>query len=778
VTDAKAAVDFLERLRPGGPWLLSACDPNKDQGDPGAITTTTVRDSAAALTFVRRHNGTKNLYFSVNPTRHALEKKAAKVDIAAIEYALADCDPKSDETSVKAKARYLAELEAFRPRPSAIIDSGNGVQCLWRLEQSITLNTPIWDEREKKFVYPKETQARIADVESRIKAAMLRLGAKPGTQNIDRILRLPGTMNLPNRKKRDEGREPCPALLLEFNDTSHPLAAFPPDEGASESVDWNGLPERLQNKMSFRADIMRRWGGDKTGLNDTTRSGMDMSLGALLKTRGFTYEDMCTILRAFRHGKGPENSERDLQRIWDRSGTASSEAVNDFIARLNRDHAVVLMGGQVLIMCEQHDQPQFMSPENFHLWLANDKVEIEVNKVLKKVPVSRVWIAHPERRQYSSVVFDPLDTNPEHYNLWHGFSVQPDANKSCEKFLAHIRDNICSGNREHFLWVMGFLAHMVQKPQEKPGVSLVLRGPEGVGKGFFANWIGKLCLHHFVVISQASHLTGRFNAHFLRALLAFVDEAFWAGDKSGEGALKHLVTDEYVTIEGKHKDPITVRNLSRLIIASNEKWVVPAGTQARRWGVLDVAPTYANNRAYFNAIDEELRSGGLAGLMHHLQTFDLGAVDVHTPPKTAALMEQKEESFAPHVQWWAEALKRGALRYESEESASDRLDFNRREKVTETDGWPTDILKETLWLAYKLYLREHNIRSRVMPDSQLHKWFGDNNLLPGARDWRPRGGARKRHLRLPSLEICRAAFSAHVGQAQEWDADDYGEEAA
>jgi uncharacterized protein DUF5906 len=480
----------------------------------------------------------------------------------------------------------------------------------------------------------------------------------------------------------------------------------------------------------------------------------------------------------FRHGKGPENSERDLQRIWDRSGTASSEAVNDFIARLNRDHAVVLMGGQVLIMCEQHDQPQFMSPENFHLWLANDKVEIEDNKVLKKVPVSRAWIAHPERRQYSSVVFDPLDTNPEHYNLWRGFSVQPDANKSCEKFLAHIRDNICSDNREHFLWVMGFLAHMVQKPEEKPGVSLVLRGPEGVGKGFFANWIGKLCLHHFVVISQASHLTGRFNAHFLRALLAFVDEAFWAGDKSGEGALKHLVTDEYVTIEGKHKDPITVRNLSRLIIASNEKWVVPAGTQARRWGVLDVAPTYANNRAYFNAIDEELRSGGLAGLMHHLQTFDLGAVDVHTPPKTAALMEQKEESFAPHVQWWAEALKRGALRYESEESASDRLDFNRREKVTETDGWPTDILKENLWLAYKLYLREHNIRSRVMPDSQLHKWFGDNNLLPGARDWRPRGGARKRQLQLPSLEICRAAFSAHVGQTQQWGADDYGEEAA
>jgi hypothetical protein len=40
-----------------------------------------------------------------------------------------------------------------------------------------------------------------------------------------------------------------------------------------------------------------------------------------------------------------------------------------------------------------------------------------------------------------------------------------------------------------------------------------------------------------------------------------------------------------------------VRNLSRLIIASNERWVVPAGVNARRWWVLDVADTHANDRA-------------------------------------------------------------------------------------------------------------------------------------------------------------------------------------
>jgi predicted P-loop ATPase len=217
---------FLQKLRPGGPWVLTAIVPD------GGTTTITATTADQVDTFVRQHDGKRNLYYSVNPTRTVLNSKAKKADIAAIEYVLGDLDPKDDETSEAAKARYLAQLNgAFEPKPTAAVDSGNGIQVLMRLQESIILGELV----DGKF--SAEDQAKIDDVEARATTLMKRLGAKAGTQNIDRILRLPGTTNLPNAKKRRDGRTECPTSLLWFNGASYPLDAFPKEEQGKKKSD-------------------------------------------------------------------------------------------------------------------------------------------------------------------------------------------------------------------------------------------------------------------------------------------------------------------------------------------------------------------------------------------------------------------------------------------------------------------------------------------------------------------------------------------------------------
>ena len=189
-SDFHEATDFLERLRPGGPWVLTAIHPTQN-----SIKTLTAHNASEVHDFVRAHGGKWNIYFSVNPTRAAMRSKASKLDIAAIEFIISDLDPRDDESPQDAKARYLKALETFKPAATALIDSGNGIQGLWKLEPRIDLAEPVGK------TFPAENAAIIAEVEARSATLMKRLGSVAGTQNIDRILRLPGTTNLPNKKK-------------------------------------------------------------------------------------------------------------------------------------------------------------------------------------------------------------------------------------------------------------------------------------------------------------------------------------------------------------------------------------------------------------------------------------------------------------------------------------------------------------------------------------------------------------------------------------------------
>jgi hypothetical protein len=199
------AVDFLQWLKPP-PWILIAIPLD------GPIVAHSATTPEEVQKFIGAHDGKDNLYYTVNSTA-AMNKKPKKEDITSVEYLLGDLDSADNETAEDAKARYLNQLNgSFEPKPSATIDSGNGIQCLWKLSTSIQLG--------------KDREATVADVEARSKALMERLGSKAGTQNIDRIMRLPGTTNIPTTAKLKRGRVPCPTRALAFNGSSYPLDAF------------------------------------------------------------------------------------------------------------------------------------------------------------------------------------------------------------------------------------------------------------------------------------------------------------------------------------------------------------------------------------------------------------------------------------------------------------------------------------------------------------------------------------------------------------------------
>src|SRR5262249_21757021 len=128
----------------------------------------------------------------------------SKADIVAGGCAHADLYPNDDEDSETGKRRIMAALRAVRPLASVVIDSGNGIQALWVLRGPPSLGN-----------------GALAAVAARHR----HLG--PTCWNIDRLLRVPGTVNWPNAKKKRLGRVPVLSKLLYFGNNTYDLADLP-----------------------------------------------------------------------------------------------------------------------------------------------------------------------------------------------------------------------------------------------------------------------------------------------------------------------------------------------------------------------------------------------------------------------------------------------------------------------------------------------------------------------------------------------------------------------
>jgi putative DNA primase/helicase len=271
-----AAVDFLKEFRRNGPWVLTAITPD------GPIVTETFTDLAAAEQFVTKYNEGAGLYFSTAVTKGMLRSKAKKADIAAVTYLHVDADPADDETPAQFKARKLAEINSLKDPPTFVIDSGNGLQLLWELTNSVKVTGPDV----------------IADIEARNWGLAEMLGADPSTRNIDRILRLPGTTNFPNAKKRKVGRTTCETKLLEINDAAYPISVFPAQVVSTDT--------ETEDKR------------------DESGSGHGFRYLAERKRRGATFEAACDAILNDTGSAGEwarRVDDRQLRRAWERASS-------------------------------------------------------------------------------------------------------------------------------------------------------------------------------------------------------------------------------------------------------------------------------------------------------------------------------------------------------------------------------------------------------------------------------------------------------------------------
>lgn len=445
------------------------------------------------------------------------------------------------------------------------------------------------------------------------------------------------------------------------------------------------------------------------------------------------------------------------------------------VEQMNNEYAIVAVGGKIRILREKpnsHDPTaaryDLMPKDDFKTLLQNDYIWIKDGKGRPaRVSVAAIWLSHPARRTYpNGLGLFPEGAPPGWYNTWTGFAVEP-REGDCSLFLRHIEDVICSRDPYLYDWLLDWCADAVQDPSNPKGTAVVLRGEEGAGKGTIANTLGFLFGSHYRHLIDDAHLLTNFNAHMMDALFVFADEITWGGNKKTDGKLKGMVTEKFLIGERKGVDAVGYRNMIRLMIASNNKWVIPAGTNSRRWFVLDVPATKANNKAYFDAISDELEHGGREALLHFLMNRQI-TNNLRLAPETESLREQRFRSSAGDsvLQWWINCVERGSI------DVPDEKEFDPQDMG---NGWPEYVSKDALYEDYRKWCRSDT--KTPMSLSVFYIEVKQYGLSPAKirvpEHLRKDGQERKPVYRVPSIKTARTILEDKYNLKSEDDEDEH-----
>ncbi|PWK38673.1 primase-helicase family protein [Cupriavidus plantarum] len=138
-------------------------------------------------------------------------------------------------------------------------------------------------------------------------------------------------------------------------------------------------------------------------------------------------------------------------------------------------------------------------------------------------------------------------------------------------------------DRERHAFVQ-YLAHIFQRPDERPSWHPMLISEPGTGKGFLVQDILRPLLIHTSVVADYSRVMGQFSSVMSENLLVMLDDCKARSDAT-QTKLKSFLSEERAYIERKHAQGGMEDTYVRFILASNEDRPLHLDANERRWFV-------------------------------------------------------------------------------------------------------------------------------------------------------------------------------------------------
>lgn len=287
-------------------------------------------------------------------------------------------------------------------------------------------------------------------------------------------------------------------------------------------------------------------------------------------------------------------------------------------------------------------------------------------KTKKEINPINIWMKDINRKEISKIDFDPSD-NPDKniFNIWKGFRINKNDcdnfdDKESEPLLNHIYKRWCNENINEYNYCLDYLAHLLQKPYIKMGVVLCLRSiKEGAGKGIVLNKLRDIIgNNHYFQCNNLNQLTSDFNGITEGKILINLDEAFWGKDKSKEGMLKNLITEETKLINKKNKEAYIINDYCNFILSTNNDCFIPATESGRRYYCLELSNELSGIQSEDKKIIiDEIRNVPSGAFAKILYNRDISNFNPREFTKTNLLQNQIEQNWNNIKTWWYDILK-------------------------------------------------------------------------------------------------------------------------
>ena len=371
---------------------------------------------------------------------------------------------------------------------------------------------------------------------------------------------------------------------------------------------------------------------------------------------------------------------------------------------------------------------------------------------------------------YTHVAFSPEKLPSTTINLWRGYTAVP-CFGDASIITDFIKEIICDGDEICYEYLTSYLAHMLQKPEEKPEVCLVMLGGEGIGKGSFFQLVRSIWASSTYQCNDVDQIVGRFNAVLERNYIVCMDEALFAGDGKSIEKFKNLITEPRIPIDEKNEPSRDMDSYHRFMAATNNPVFAKTTSGDRRFCHFRVSEKRKQDHGYFETLKDSFKNEvTLGAFVKQLLERDISKFNVRARPKTQESTNQKKQSLKGFDRFWYEVLKEGTFvlrkRSSAEQVYGSSLHTNCDQFAEGQFITTSDIV--TLYTSFD----KNSERFGTVSTDSIAKSI--TALCPSAEIKRKRidKGNPKNGRQLPSLKIARQEFTKFLNvDSLDWDDD-------